>query len=79
MREREHEMHTSTGRVQYVGDTTIIPTGDVQTAERRQRLDSRRHGIQDMARSGWRLVSSVTVPAESSVTIDDLFERVIPD
>lgn len=72
-------MPTTTDQVQYVGQTTVIPTGDQHAAERMARLEGRHTGIADLARRDWRLVSTVTIPAESTVTIGDVFERVLTD
>lgn len=71
--------NTTTPRVQYVGETTVIPTGDQHAAERARRLTERHAGIAEMGRAGWRLTTTVQIPAEATITIDDLFERIIPD
>lgn len=72
-------MPTTTDQVQSYGETTVIPTGDQHAAERMTRLAARHTGIADLARRDWRLVSTVTIPAESTITIDDVFERILTD
>ena len=62
-------------RVDITTITTTVPTGDDDNMRRMQKLAARDEDLRALGRSGYRMCSTVPIPAGDCMTIVDTLER----